>query len=208
MLILSTAQLVENELLAVEATENKNSAASLLSPQTHQVKWVINKNSTKAILVHLGNGLSKKQLATLQSGFTTFSRLSIFAKGADLTNSENIIAASSCAVKYDLWEEVYEISVLDQNTDTHKSQSFNFYLAEYLSTSIVNRHFLGLLQENGGGLIATLQVEQISSAQALKIKSWLVKQQSTVIKGLFTHMLGDLTLSGTSKFELSVPPFK
>jgi hypothetical protein len=42
--------------------------------------------------------------------------------------------------------------------------------------------------------------------EASKIKDWLVKQQSGLMQGLYSHMLGDLQLGGRSEVTLDIPP--
>ena len=53
---------------------------------------------------------------------------------------------------------------------------------------------------------ATLVVKQTSPEEANDIKDWLVKQQSGVMQGLFSHMVGELMLNQTVVVAVEIAP--
>ena len=167
------------------------------------LKWIDHKHGGSILIKILG--LNKKQTTTLKSGFSTFSQLSIFNSQDTLDSELSSLAQTACTVKYDMWEEHYEVTLLSEAPKTLITNTLDKYISHCLSVEIKDSNIVEKLKKNGGVLFATLQVEQISSTQAQKVKAWLINQQSSVMRGLFSHMLGDMTLSETSKISVKVP---
>ncbi|NRA45539.1 MAG: hypothetical protein HRU09_11345 [Oligoflexales bacterium] len=183
-------------LCAYTAAESSERRAS--------IKWIQIKPSKRIQIKILG--LNKKQNTTLKSGFSTFSQLSIYKSFEEVSEEGESIAETSCTVKYDMWEEHYEVTLLADTPKTMLAKNLDNYLSHCLSVELYSGEFMNKFNKKGGTLVATLQVEQISSTQAQKVKAWLINQQSSVMRGLFSHMLGDMTLSQTSQIALQIPP--
>lgn len=168
----------------------------------YDVAWVQNKTGQGlAVQISLVKSLSKKQSKTLDSGFSTFSRLVVFNKKNNTT-----VGSVSCSVKYDLWDERYNIVLLGRKPESMTVNTFNEYSAKCLRFVLQDEALIEKYKKEGATLNVMFQIEQISSQQANKVKEWLVKQQSGLIAGLFAHMLGDMTLSESNSWEVKIPP--
>ena len=173
------------------------------SERRASIKW-INVKPPQRIQIKI-LGLDDKQTTTLKSGFSTFSQLSIYRSKDAMSEDQQALAQTACTVKYDMWEEHYEVTLLTDTPKTMTAKSLDHYLTHCLSVEIYGGEFLKQLKSGDKTLVASLQVEQISSTQAQKVKAWLINQQSSVMRGLFSHMLGDMTLSQTSQISLQIP---
>ena len=115
-----------------------------------------------------------------------------------------------CSVKFDAWEETYDVARLDAAPKTPRQSLKQFrrlwrHVPEGRDTRQPRRH-----RRPGGAAAAPLVrrtwvIKQTSIEEASKIKDWLVQQQSGVMQSLFSHMLGELTLNQTLKVRISVP---
>lgn len=157
----------------------------------------------KKLKVDLSSALTDKQRKALSSGFSTFSQLSISLESdgevilADLVNK-------SCTVKYDSWEEKYQITIIEEGANLTKISDFARYSKDCLTVFLTEAQKAKL--SNADAIVAKLQVEQISAEQAGKIREWIIKQQSGVIQGLFSHMLGEMTLSDSLEVRIPLKP--
>ena len=203
----ATAQSSPKQAAGSDQKSQSDKARTDSLPES-QVRWV-SEGSQKKIVIQVGSGLTQKQLATLNSGFSTFSRLTI-ARPQDFKNQKVIqfAAITACTVKFDMWEERYEMALIKDPPESLMSKNLHMYLDRCLQAEVSSPEILNQLNKSGGKLVVLLEVEQISSSQALKIKEWLIGQQSTVMRGLFTHMLGEMTLSATSRLTLNIPPYR
>jgi hypothetical protein len=182
--------------------------------------------SLKLNLVKL---LSPKQVSILKGGFTTVSQLIIQLPAGGETQLGELDSGEvspkigqlpplkelRCSVKFDAWEETFEVIHMgetlpgDQPSElgTVSAKSLEDYGLNCLSADLdfakVAPYFLQL----GGKLIVTIIVKQTSLDETARIKDWLIQQQSGVIQGLFSHMLGDLTLHQVVRMILEVPPY-
>ncbi len=172
-------------------------------PPIVQVLWS-QQSPIDKIVVNLGSLLNKKQRALLDSGFATFSQLIISEAGPGDSALELFRVA--CTVKMDAWDEVYELARLDEAAQTATVKEFAKYVDLCLTAEIVQQKTLTSLASGKGSLHAKIQIEQISADQANKIKDWLVRQQSGVMQGLFSHMLQEITLSETIELDIPVGP--
>ncbi|MFK7827643.1 MAG: hypothetical protein AB8G05_26090 [Oligoflexales bacterium] len=189
-------------ILFIESSSYTGLASKLGSRAS--IKWEKSEHSSSILIRILG--LNNKQTTTLDSGFSTFSQLRIFNSHVVLSPDAQSLAQTACTVKYDMWEEHYEVTLLTEPPKAMIAKTLDTYLTHCLSAKINSDELVDELRKNGGTLLATLQVEQISSTQAQKVKAWLINQQSSVMRGLFSHMLGEMTLTQTSKISLQVPP--
>jgi len=164
--------------------------------------WVL-QDPVDKLVINLNGILSKKQKALLNSGFSTFSQLTTSYIGD--TDKPIELYRVACTVKFDAWDEVYELARLDERPQTAVVSSFDDYVELCLEAEIVSQATLAKMSEAGGELVAKIQIEQISPEQALKLKNWLVEQQTGVMQGLFSHMLNELKLSETLEFAVKVP---
>lgn len=173
--------------------------------------------------------LSPKQMTILQGGFTTLSQLVIqwpqggggkgdFDLGEATSQSEQIpiLKERRCSVKFDAWEESFEVIRFgetqhqgDKPSDPVAllAKTIEEYGDQCLSSELDLSQIAPFFSKFGGQLLVTLIVKQTSLDETAKIKDWLIQQQSGVIQGLFSHMLGDLTLHQVVRTVLDVPPY-
>jgi hypothetical protein len=167
--------------------------------------WQLDKTEPQ-LRIRLENQLSKKQINLINSGFSTYTSLEIILPEGRFTE-ETRLFKSECTVKYDTWEEYYDIVKLRNKTNLEKIRSFKVF-SDYCLTATVTKHkALQYFVKHGGQLKATLKLDQISADRAEKIREWLIKQQSGVVKGLFSHMLGDLKLSEILRITIQIPSY-
>ena len=186
------------------ATAMSLSATPLVAePKDEVVMWLPPAeagSSTSSLRIKLGQLISKKQQSVLASGFTTFSHASVF-----VTDDQKPLAIRSCTVKFDLWEETYHVTVHGGESKHRFVSSLSDYASNCLAFDISDQKSLEALTKHKK-LLVSLQIEQISADQAAKIKDWLVQHQSAFMQGLFSHMLGDMTLSQQSRRHFRIPP--
>ena len=164
--------------------------------------------------IALGEALAPKQRTIIGGGFTTLTQLTITTlstsrqgDGADRDGAvpPPQIAALSCSVTYDAWEETYSVTTLDDEQPTTRTLKTYADLADLCLTARIAAPDR-LVQLRGGGVVrGTLTVRQTSPEEATRIKQWLVRQQSSLLQGLFSHMLGELSLSQALELTIDVP---
>ena len=157
------------------------------------------------IAIDISPLLSAEQREIVNSGFSTLTILGISEKKMANSDHEPEIRLV-CKVKYDTWEEKYVTTKIDPlpmaKFTGNKIESWSNQCLRY---RFENQAILNKLAQ-GGQLFISLQVRQSSMSEASKIKDWLVKQQSGLMQGLYSHMLGDLQLGGRTEVTLDIPP--
>lgn len=153
---------------------------------------------TLAVAQHL----SKRQKTLINSGFSTYSALVVRAITADAPE----LLRHECTVKFDTWEERYDLVLLSDSPESKRVKEFHEYADKCLTVVLSQRDKLAERTRQGGTLAVTLNLEQISGEQAAKAKQWLVRQQTGVMQGLFAHMIGELTLTEALSFRVQFPP--
>jgi hypothetical protein len=154
----------------------------------------------------VGSAISAKQRSMIDSGFSTFTELVVTYAGDP---DEKALLRLICAVKFDTWEERYEINRFENETTNHVMttqlvRDYGIFARECLTirlpTSVLNA-----AERADMVLRATLRVKQASAEEAQRAKEWLVRQQSGMIQNLFSHMIGELSLTEVINLELRVP---
>jgi hypothetical protein len=174
-----------------------------------------------ALVIPLAQALTHKQRAMIDGGFTTVSQLAIRLEQPDGTPpsaaslgdaddwskeaASGLIYLVRCSVKFDAWEETYDVARLDAAPATGLIKDFAVYGDMCLKAEITAPATLERIGKSTTTLLARLAVKQTSLEEAAKIKDWLVQQQSGVMQSLFSHMLGELSLSQTLDVRVSVP---
>ena len=158
------------------------------------------------LVVPLEGALTPKQKSIINGGFTTVSQLEVREAKDGEDDSGRVVYKVRCSVKFDAWEETYDIARLDDAPRPALVKRLSEYGDLCLKAEINDPQWLGRFSQDGGTLYALLVVKQMSTDEAAKIKEWLIQQQSGVMQSLFSHMLGELTVNQTSKFKISVPP--
>ena len=167
--------------------------------------WHTGKDKAVVMHVQLTEQLSKRQKDLISSGFSTHSELEIKTFERD-DQPEQILFRSQCTVKFDTWEEIYDIARIDTDFATVTAKSFEAYSDMCLTARVSGAALMIELAKTGGSVRATLRVNQITTEKAAKIREWLIKQQSGMMQGLFAHMLGDLKLFEEIDVVVQVPP--
>jgi hypothetical protein len=157
------------------------------------------------LVVSLEEHLAKKQRDLINSGFSAHSDLEVRSSSDD-GDSVQILFHSQCAVKFDTWEEVYDITRLDRDYAGISSKSFGTYATTCLTARITGLERINELTREGRVVRAVLKVTQIPTEKAAKVREWLIEQQSGVMQGLFSHMLGDLKLFQELEVVVQIPP--
>jgi len=182
--------------ITINATEVTKTSAS--------ANWE-KSSSDQFITIDISPLLSAEQREIVNSGFSTLTILGISEKKMTGSDQEPEIRLV-CRVKYDTWEEKYVTTKIDPppmaKFTGNKIESWSIQCLRY---RLENQAVLNKLAQ-GGQLFISLQVRQSSMDEASKIKDWLVKQQSGLMQGLYSHMLGDLQLGGRSEVTLDIPP--
>ncbi len=162
------------------------------------------------LIVPLADALTPKQKSIITGGFTTVSQLTLRqpTAGAEDADGEDmpLVYGVRCSVKFDAWEETYDVARLDDSPKTALVKDFATYGDLCLKAELSDPAKLGDLARTGGTMLAFLVVKQTSVEEASRIKEWLIQQQSGVMQSLFSHMLGELTLNQTVRVKVSIPP--
>lgn len=162
-----------------------------------------------AVVAPLSGALTGKQKSMIEGGFTTVSQLTLLLpseKDRDKLGDRPAFYSVRCTVKFDAWEETYDVARLDDQPRTALVKKLGEYGDLCLKADFRDAAVLERLMEKGGTVLAHLVVKQTSTEEASRIKEWLIQQQSGVMQSLFSHMLGELTLSQTLLVRVSVPP--
>lgn len=168
-------------------------------------KWLVNGGNLK-LYMDLANQLSKKQKILINSGFSTYTVLEIRRPESE-RNPEKVVFKAECTVNFDTWEETYDILRIDQNKRIDKAKGFKVFAQSCLTAILIDQVMLDFFAKSGGYFVANLRIDQISADRAKSIREWLIKQQSGVVKGLFSHMLGDIKVSEDVTIRIEVPPY-
>ncbi len=169
-------------------------------------------HNTLELIVPLTGLLTSKQRSMIQGGFTTISEFAIIDKNKEQdTAIETILWTLSCTVKFDAWDDTYEVIKLPideepQHESSVVSKNFDDYGALCLTARMPITPRLLMISQGGEPLIGRLSVHQTSVEEGQRIKDWLVKQQSGVMQSLFKHMLGELSIHQTLGVKIAVPP--
>jgi hypothetical protein len=189
--------LITGNIIASQA----NSAPSMPRPS---VEWS-NIDSSTAIRIDISQLLSAEQREILNSGFSTFTVLAVSEKKLKDPGSQ-ATRRLVCRVKFDTWEEKYTVTRLEPLPVTKFSgDKIESWANQCLSYQLTDVKLIKQLT-NGGSLFLNLMVRQSSLDESSKIKDWLVKQQSGLMQGLYSHMLGDLQLGGRIELSIEIPP--
>lgn len=159
------------------------------------------KNTVKNLVIDLSDLLEKSQIELLQSGFSAFSAFEIKVK--DTGESLGRIA---CSVRYDTWNDRYEMIEVGVKPKQSTTKKLSRLAEVCFHVEIPISKFDKLKNTDPQSLLEiTLSIEQISAEKSAEIKNWLVKQQSSILQGLFSHMLGELKLSERVYFQSAIP---
>jgi hypothetical protein len=167
-----------------------------------------------SVVAPLVEALTPKQKTMIEGGFTTVSQLSLKLPppGVDPSDARagsddrQPFASVRCTVKFDAWEETYDVARLDEQPRTALVKKLADYGDLCLKADVGETDVLGRLMEKGGTILAHLIVKQTSVEEAGRIKDWLIQQQSGVMQSLFSHMLGELSFNQTLIVRVDVPP--
>lgn len=166
-------------------------------------KWH-NENNQPILVVTFDKHLTKKQRNLIDSGFSTFSSLRLSRNEDDINDEKMNLFKVSCTVVYDTWQERYDLARIDDTVSTTRVKSFKDYADQCLTAKIREPELIKTLS-SGGSLFAAMQINQISISKAVEIKQWLIRQQTGVMQGLFSHMLGDLKLLEKTTVQIQIP---
>lgn len=162
------------------------------------------------VLIPLADALTAKQKDMISGGFTTVSLLNLRLLPDNTAPRDEedlpIFYTVRCSVKFDAWEETYDVARLDDHPRTALLKKFSDYGEMCLKAELDKPDYTARLAAKGGTLLASLVVKQTSTEEADHIKDWLIQQQSGVMQSLFSHMLGELSLNQTIDVKVSVPP--
>ena len=157
-------------------------------------------------IVELSSQLTQRQQTLIQSGFSTFSVMEIrLAESADDPTPSAVLYKIACTVKYDTWQERYDLARISETVQTGIVKNFEDYAARCLTANIYDKAIVQQIQ-SGKDVVVTLRVDQISTSKATEIKEWLIRQQSGIMQGLFGHMLGELQLTERIDVKVKIPP--
>jgi hypothetical protein len=138
------------------------------------------------------------------------SQFDILMESKDESLGELLLWSSSCTVKFDAWDESYEVTRYDPSRENHKSDSaifrkFSDYGDFCLTATMPLSDTVVKVAAKGQKLIGRLTVQQMSAEEGARIKEWLVRQQSGLMQSLFKHMLGELALHQSLAVSISIP---
>lgn len=157
----------------------------------------------------LAEALTAKQKAIINAGFTTVTQLTVTgpeAAAPGVDGGASVIYSLRCSVKFDAWEETYDVARLDDMPRAVFIKQFAPFGELCFTAQVTRAATLAALAPKGGSLLARIVVRQTSQDEANRIREWLVQQQSGVMQGLFSHMLGEINLNQTLDIRISVPP--
>ncbi|MFW7377803.1 MAG: hypothetical protein ACOH5I_03205 [Oligoflexus sp.] len=155
-------------------------------------------DSNEVLMIPATDELLEKQKKLIFSGFPAYSLLDISYEEGD---AERLVQVRTCSARYDLWEERIHILAIDgEDLNPVTLGNFDEY-AKICLTIALSAEQRKKREKIQAKWLARLSLTQLTGEESQKIRDWLVKQQSGIIKGLFSHMLGDLTLSETTSFE-------
>lgn len=183
---------------------------------TTTAKWD-ESNQYKTLDINVSDLLTPSQRDIVNSGFSTFTLFTVsgnFLADAAATSAPTSEAQRegrqnfrlACSVKFDTWEERYQIIRIDPAPVLNLAAlDYKTWAGKCLHINISNEDTLEKLS-TGGTLSAVLQIRQTSPDEGAKIKNWLVRQQSGFMQGLYAHMLGDFQFRGIVNITVQVAP--
>jgi hypothetical protein len=157
-----------------------------------------------SLRINLAGSLTDQQRKLLYSGFSTFSHLEV--RWLDGNARRSLVFISECTIKFDLWEEKFELLHFLERRKENSLKSFQQYTDLCLQADISNQSNIAQMASQGARLEVRLDISQVSNEFAQDVRSWLIQQQSGVMRGLFSHMLGDLKLSESTQIVVVAPP--
>ncbi len=169
-----------------------------------KAQWEQNKDSKNSLRINLTESLTEQQKKLLYSGFSTFSHLEVRWLDNDIRRT--LVFISECTIKFDLWEEKFELLHFLEARKENSLKSFQQYTDLCLQADISSQSNIAQIARLGARLEVRLDISQVSNEFAQDVRSWLIQQQSGVMRGLFSHMLGDLKLSESTQTVVQVPP--
>lgn len=170
-------------------------------------RWDKAKSGPK-VIIPLVDRLTAKQKQLVNSGFSTFSQLSVsIASESDKNASAEPFYQVSCTVKLDTWEERYDVARLDPQPSTMVVKKFDEYARLCLAAEIDEHEKISRFSASGAMLDAILILDQISPEQANNLRQWIIRQQSGIMQKLFSHMLGEMTLTEKINVKVRLPRF-
>lgn len=179
-------------------------------PTSVTATWHWPTDQSPRLTINLSDGLSDKQRVVIDGGFTTVSQLTL---KLPINPDDEKRAATlpplydlRCSVKFDAWEETYDVARFEEQPKIALFTNFTQYGDFCLKAELNSEALIARIGPQGGIIIADLAVKQTSAEEASKIKEWLIQQQSGVMQSLFSHMLGELTLSQNTTVRVVVPP--
>ncbi len=175
--------------------------SATLRAQSISSTWQKSSDNGSFFVVDPSPYLSRKQKKLIYSGFPAYSLMSLIV---DISSTEHIVKQFSCAIEYDLWEERLTL-LYSSEPPRYAIKTSQDYFDHCLSFSLNNSPQIRTLLKGRSLLKLRVVFTQISGKTNSQITSWLVQQQSTVIKGLFSHMLGELKLEEAQEFEVVLP---
>lgn len=184
-------------------------AALLFLPGTVRAelkaRWEQNKDRI-SLRISVAETLTVQQKKLLYSGFSTFSHLEVRWLDGDIRRS--LMFISECTIKFDLWEEKFDLLHFLDRRKENTLQTFQQYTDLCLQADISSQSNIAHIASQGARLEVRLDISQVSNEFASDVRSWLIQQQSGMMRGLFSHMLGDLKLSESTATEVIAPPLK
>ena len=163
-------------------------------------KWNRSTKKEDLLLIDPTAYLSSKQKKLIYSGFPAYSILKLVVDGKD---SETVIKTQECAIKYDLWDEKFEFLLGEKEKKTSLKSSQE-YFDKCLVIKLKDSPQVQTLLKSSLEIRLDVSFTQISGKNNSAITSWLIQQQSKVLKGLFSHMLGELKLTETASFKVDL----
>jgi len=128
-------------------------------------------NSQDILVINLVGHLNPKQLTLINSGFSTFSQMQIDRlkeeEEEEKPESDAVLFKVSCTVKFDTWQERYDVARITNNPKAAVVKNFKDYADLCLTANITGLKNLKMLKNDGGDLKATLLIDQISIAKHL-----------------------------------------
>lgn len=169
--------------------------------------WQETSDTGEKLLIDPSSLLNSKQKNLIYSGFPAYSLVELIVKNGD----EYItVRAKECAIQYDLWDEDF-VDLLRPLSNNKTKLSYERYTdarAYYntcLSIRLNDSPQVRTLIQSSQIVKVRVAFTQLSGKTTSNITKWLVGQQSKVLKGLFSHMLGELKLSETSEHMVKLP---
>ena len=162
--------------------------------------WQESKEAAEKLLIDPSSLLTSKQKNLIFSGFPAYSRVELIVYSQ---KKSFIVRTRECAIQYDLWEEKFDSLLPESSPRNYPSAAA--YFDQCLSIRLNDSPQVRTLIKTSAAIKVRVSLTQISGKANSSITQWLVGQQSNVLKGLFSHMLGELKLSETSEHIVKLP---